>query len=89
MFHPGIDLHKYVSQVEVLDDFGSVVDERSLDHRASEGLRRYFEEMGQECIGFIRYWSEIDRFGEGEAISFIALSKCFSIVHKGIMILYY
>jgi transposase len=61
MLHLGIDVHKLVSQVEVMDDFGATLDQQRLDHRDRRKLERYFGRYRGDAIATLEatrnwYW---------------------------------
>lgn len=61
MVHVGIDMHKSVSQIEVMDDEGSVLDQRRLSHQSPEQLKKYFCQYGGEGVATLEatrnwYW---------------------------------
>ena len=45
MLHVGVDVHKYFSRVEVLDEQGKSLDRRRLSHPDKSSIRAYFEEL--------------------------------------------
>ncbi len=61
MLHLGIDAHKLVSQVEVMDESGVVLDQRRLDHRNQAKLTDYFGKYGGRGVATLEatrnwYW---------------------------------
>ncbi len=47
MMYVGVDQHKHFSQVAVLDEKGNVVREKRLEHADREGMRRFFQSLGE------------------------------------------
>lgn len=61
MLYVGVDQHKKFSQVAVMNETGSIMDNRRLYHCDKEGIRRYFEELGEETTAVLEatrnwYW---------------------------------
>ena len=61
MLHIGIDMHKSVSQVEVMDGEGSVIDQSRLSYQSPEQMKEYFRGYGGAGVATLEatrnwYW---------------------------------
>jgi transposase len=48
MFHIGMDMHKKLSRVEVMDEESQAIDQRVLFHHDQEKIKEYFSQIGQD-----------------------------------------